>query len=119
MKRGALMTIVGLSALLLLAACMPSPMDDVAFDVRPTILSVRTDQAPSIVIEGRYFGDGTGDSYVLVGANTEASGAVRADVIEWSPRRIVVSAPAEALAGQLYVVAYGRPSNPMFATSVR
>lgn len=118
MKRGALMTILGL-AVVLLAACMPSPLTDVAFDVRPTILSVKADEAPRIVIEGRYFGDGSGDSYVLVGANTDATSAVRADVVEWSARRIVVDAPVEAYAGQLYVVAYGRHSNPMFATSLR
>lgn len=119
MKRGALMTIVGLAALLLAAACMPSPMDDVAFDVRPTILSVRADESPRIVIEGRRFGDGSGDSYVLVGSNTDAFAPVRADVLEWTERRIVIDAPVQALAGQLYVVVYGRPSNPMFVTGMR
>jgi len=114
-NRGALLMIVGLAALLL-AACMPSPLEDVAFDVRPTILSVRTNDAPTIVIEGRYFGNGDGDSYVLVGANTAAFEAVQAEVVEWSARRIVITAPSELSAGQIYVVAYGRHSNPMFAT---
>ena len=110
--RGALKTIVGLSALLLVAACTPSAV--VATQVVPTLISVQTRDAPTIVLQGRQFGSGGGDSYVLVGANVDAEGGVKVEATSWSPSRIVFEAPAEVGDGFLFVFANGRRSNPLF-----
>ena len=109
--RGALMTFVGLSALLLLAACTPSAT--VATQVVPTLISVQTRDAPTIVLQGRYLGSGAGDSYVLVGANVDAEGGVKVEATSWSPSRIVFDAPAEIADGFVFVFADGRRSNPL------
>ncbi len=111
MKRGALMTILGLAAVLLLAACRPSAV--VATQVVPTLISIQTRDAPTIVLQGRYLGGGGGDSYVLVGANVDAEGGVRVEAESWSPSRIVFEAPPEIADGFVFVFADGRRSNPL------
>ncbi len=111
MKRGALMTIVGLAALLLLAACKPSAT--VATEVVPTLISVQARDASAVVLQGRYFGGGGGDSYILISASVDGQGGTMVEAAEWSPTRIVFEAPPQSGGAFVIVVADGRPSNPM------
>ena len=111
MKRGALMMIVGLAALLLLAACRPSAT--VATEVVPTLISVQARDASAVVLQGRYFGGGGGDSYVLISTDVDGSNGVQVEASAWSPTRIVFEAPAQSGGAFVIVVADGRRSNPL------
>lgn len=94
---------------LLLAACAPST-GDFRRNVTPTVVSTTVqDGGDTLVIMGRYFGDGAaGDrSYVLVGADVAGNGGRRADPIVWTPDRIVVTVPDGAGYGFVYVVVDG------------
>lgn len=99
----------------LLAACAPAP--SIATNVPVTLISVSvpTTKGDSVVLQGRYFGDGrTGgatDNYVLVGANAEGKGGKKADVSAWTPTRITFVAPETGGNGWVFVVAGGIRSN--------
>jgi hypothetical protein len=110
-KRGALVLIVGLAAALLLSACRPSAV--VATEVVPTLISVQARDPSAVVLQGRYFGGGGGESYVLVSANVEGEDGTRVEASEWSPTRIVFEAPAQSGGSFVIVVADGRRSNPL------
>lgn len=113
MKRLAWITL-GLAALAL-SACAPTA--SVREDVVPTLISVTVPQnaGGTVVLQGRYFGDGFGgaadDSYVLVGANMNGDNGVQAEVKSWTPTRIEVSAPERAGSGFVFVVVGGQRSN--------
>ncbi|HEX7040868.1 MAG TPA: hypothetical protein VF202_12170 [Trueperaceae bacterium] len=118
MKRLAWLTI-GLVALAV-SAC--APQATVRNDVMPTLISVTVPNEPggTVVLQGRYFGDGFGgeadDSYVLVGANMNGEGGVQAEVTMWSPTRIEFVAPERAGSGFVFVVVGGVRSNGLPAS---
>lgn len=95
-------------AALMLAACAPSAQ--VATNVIPTLISVRSD-AGQVVLQGRYFGGGHDGSRVVVAANADGEGGVDATVRSWSPTRIVFDAPSGLAAGFVFVVVDGVSSN--------
>lgn len=113
MKRLAWITL-GLAALVL-SACAPTA--GVRQDVVPTLISVTVPATAggTVVLQGRYFGDGFGgaadDSYVLVGADMKGEGGVQAAVGSWTPTRIEVTAPERAGSGFVFVVVGGQRSN--------
>src|SRR5690606_24383634 len=88
-KRLAWITL-GLAALAL-SACAPT--STVRNDVVPTLISVTVPQnaGGTVVLQGRYFGDGFGgaadNSYVLVGADMNGDNGVQAQVDSWTPTR--------------------------------
>lgn len=102
----------GLMALLVgmvLTACAPSA-GDVERNVTPTIISAKVqDGGDTLVIQGRYFGDGAGGerSYVLLGANVAGNGGVRGEVVSWTAERVVVRVPDNVGYGFAYVVVAG------------
>ncbi len=106
--------ILGLAALALSACAPPST---VRTDVVPTLISVTVPQAAggSVVLQGRYFGDGFGgaadDSYVLVGADMNGNNGVQAQVDSWSATRIEITVPERAGSGFVFVVVNGQRSN--------
>lgn len=113
MKRLALIAF-GL-VVVLLAACAPQPT--VVTNVPVTLISVTpsTASANTLVLQGRYFGDGrTGGedvNYVLIGANAQGEGGQKAQVLDWTPTRITVSRPQTGGHGWVFVVAGGVTSN--------
>ena len=108
MKRFVLVS-TGLLAILL-AACAPT--SQVALNVVPTLISVRApDASGEVVLQGRYFGGGSGDSYVLAGADVEGQGGTQVATSSWAPTRIVFTAPAGIGPGFVYVVVDGIRSN--------
>ncbi len=111
MKRGALMMIVGMAALLLLASCKPTAI--VATEVVPTLISVQARDASAVVLQGRYFGGGGGDSYILISRAVDGDDATRVEADQWSPTRIVFAAPENSGGAFVIVVADGRHSNPL------
>lgn len=106
--------ILGLAALML-SACAPTAT--VRNDVIPTLISVTVPQTSggSVVLQGRYFGDGFGgaadDSYILVGADMNGDNGVIAEASSWSPTRIEFLAPERAGSGFVFVVVNGNRSN--------
>jgi len=101
---------IGLIAVLL-AACAPAP--SVATNVPVTLISVSVPatKGDTVVLQGRYFGDGrTGGeavNYVIVGANAEGSGGQKAKVLSWTPTRIEFVAPETGGNGWVFVFAGG------------
>lgn len=95
-------------AVLLLAACAPSAQ--VALNVIPTLISVRS-EAGQVVLQGRYFGGGSDESYVLVSANVDGEEGTMVSATSWSPNRIVFQAPDGNGAGFVFVVVDGVSSN--------
>ena len=99
----------------LLGACAPSI--NVQNNVLPTLVSVSVPQGEedSVVLQGRYFGDGfsggAAESYVIVGADINGQGGVVAPASSWSASRIVVPAPEGAGSGYVFVVSRGVMSN--------
>jgi hypothetical protein len=110
-KRGALMMIASLAALLLVAACVPSAT--VATEVVPTLISVQARDASAVVLQGRYFGGGGGDSYVLIATDVSGEEGLRVEASQWTPTRITFAAPADSGGSFVIVVADGRQSNPL------
>jgi hypothetical protein len=101
--------------ILILAACAPSV--NVQDNVLPTLISVtvRPDASGDILLQGRYFGDGqagkAAGSYVIVGADMNGHGGVRAKVKTWSSSRIAASIPKGAGSGYVFVSVRGVLSN--------
>lgn len=91
----------------LVGAC--APQSQVEQNVIPWLVSAsRTDS--SVVLQGHYFSfprAAAEESYVLLGADANGNGGVRADVLSWSANRIEVAIPAEAGYGYAYVVVAG------------
>lgn len=113
MKRLAWITL-GLAALVL-SACAPTSA--VRQDVVPTLVSVTVPQTAggTVVLQGRYFGDGFGgeaeNSYVIVGADMNGDNGVQAQASSWTPNRIELTAPERAGSGFVFVVVAGQRSN--------
>ncbi len=113
MKRLALIALGLIGAVL--SSCAPAP--SVVTNVPVTLISVSAPAAKgdNVVLQGRYFGDGRtgGDSvnYVVIGANAEGNGGQHAQVVEWTPTRIVFVAPETGGSGWVFVVAGGVRSN--------
>ncbi len=105
---------LGLLAVVL-AACAPTP--SVETNVVPTLVSVTVPQAGngSVVLQGRYFGDGqngnASDSYVIAGANMNGDGGMKITPNAWTPTRIEFSVPEGAGSGFIFVVVAGIKSN--------
>jgi hypothetical protein len=110
-KRGALMMIVGMATLLLLTSCKPTAI--VATEVVPTLISVQARDPSAVVLQGRYFGGGGGDSYVLISTAVDGEGGMMVEASQWSPTRIVFAAPEGSGGAFVIVVADGRRSNPL------
>jgi len=97
-----------------LAACAPTSI--VSNNVVPTLVSATVPaQGGTVVLQGRYFGDGQGgaaeDSYVLVGANMSGDGGIQAATSVWTPTRIEFSPPQGAGSGFVFVIVAGVRSN--------
>ena len=90
--------------LLALTAC--APQAQVEDNVVPTLVSA-TVNGDSVLLQGRYFGDGqngqANGSYVVLGANYNGGGGVRAPVVSWGPSRIEVSVPEGTGYGYAFV----------------
>ncbi|MEX2535896.1 MAG: hypothetical protein WD273_09910 [Trueperaceae bacterium] len=89
---------------LVLSACAPQPQ--VENNVIPTLVSATVNN-DVVVLQGRYFGDGQGGdaegSYIILGANYNGAGGVRAPVTSWGPNRIEVTVPAGTGYGYAFV----------------
>ncbi len=108
MKRTVLV-LTGLLAILL-AACAPTLQ--FATNVVPRLISASPPNAEGVVLlQGRYFGGGGDDSYVLVGANVNAEGGVQVPVSSWGTTRVTFVPPARVGPGYVFVVVGGTPSN--------
>ena len=100
---------------LLLAACTPSIT--VENQVLPSLYSVTVPETgeETLVLQGRYFGDGFGGasegSYVIVGADVQGDGGLRLNAESWTPSRIALSVPEGAGSGFVFVVVDGVRSN--------
>jgi len=93
-----------------LAACAPTSV--VANNVVPTLISATPPTAAGeVVLQGRYFGGGGENSYVLVGADVLGDGGTSVAAASWSPNRIVFVAPAGTGPGFVYVVVNDVKSN--------
>ena len=90
--------------LLALTACAPQAR--VEDNVVPTLFSASVN-GDTLVLQGRYFGDGQGGqadgSYVLLGANYNGGSGVRAPVVSWAPSRIEVTVPEGTGYGYAFV----------------
>ena len=86
--------------MLVLVAC--APQAEVQNNVGPWLISA-TPLEESVVLQGRYFGDGQAgeaqNSYVVMGANANGRGGFRAPVVSWTDSRIEVARPQS---GQRY-----------------
>lgn len=96
---------------LALSACQP-PATSVENNVFPMIISTTVqDEGETLLIQGRYFGNGVSgsddDSYVILGADVTGEGGVLVRPSEWSPTRIVVQVPEGVGSGFVYVVVNG------------
>lgn len=106
--------ILGLVAIAV-SACAPATT--VKNDVIPTLFSVTVPDSPggTVVLQGRYFGDGFGgeadNSFILVGADVNGDGGIMAEATSWSPNRIEFVAPERAGSGFVFVVVDGVRSN--------
>lgn len=115
MKRLAWSATIAATLLILLAACQPAVT--VETNVLPTLISVAvpTNNDGTIVLQGRYFGDGQGgnaeNSYVILGADVSGNGGVRATAAMWSSSRIELGVPGGVGAGFIFVVVNGVRSN--------
>ena len=100
---------------LLLVSCAPKART-VATSVLPSIFSVRLVDG-ELHIQGRYLGSGIGGieagNYVLLGADSGGDGGLAYRADSWSDRRIVLTPPADAPTGILFVVADGQRSNQL------
>ena len=100
---------------LLLAACTPSIT--VENQVLPSLYSVTVPETgeETLVLQGRYFGDGFGgasaESYVIVGADVQGDGGLRLKAESWTPSRITLDIPEGAGSGFVFVVVDGVRSN--------
>lgn len=98
--------------ILLLSACAPTPQ--VENNVVPTLVSSSV-KGDTVVLQGRYFGDGqsgeAAGSYVVLGADYNGRGGVRAPVRSWSGNRIEVAIPEGAGYGYAFVYVDRMPSN--------
>ena len=109
------LTLTALLLLGLLGACAPSI--NVQNNVLPTLVSVSVPQGEedSVVLQGRYFGDGfsggAAESYVIMGADINGQGGVVAPANSWSASRIVAPVPEGAGSGYVFVVSRGVVSN--------
>ena len=99
----------------LLGAC--SPAINVQNNVLPTLVSASVPQGEedSVVLQGRYFGDGfsggAAESYVILGADINGRDGVVAPASSWSATRIVVPVPEGVGSGYVFVVSRGIMSN--------
>lgn len=97
---------------LLLTAC--APQLSIETNVQPTLFSA-TVREGSILLQGRYFGDGQDgraeNSFVLLGADATGRGGVRVRPSRWSPSRIELNIPEGVGYGYVYVVVNGVRSN--------
>jgi len=105
---------IPLLALLALTACAPSAA--VVTNVVPTLISVQLPQdGATVVLQGRYFGDGRGgaaeDSYLIVGAASDCTGGVEIEAADWSNSRITFEDPGGIGYGFVCVVVRGTLSN--------
>ena len=102
---------------LLIASC--APKITVENNVIPTIYSITPRDNGTILIQGRYLGDGAGgqaeDSYVKLGTDVNCSEgqAVRAN--SWTPSRIEATVPAGTGFGFVCVIVHGVQSNALSA----
>jgi hypothetical protein len=101
---------------LVLSACQPPAV--VQQQVVPTLVSVTVaqDGSRTLLLQGRYFGDGLGGqaagSYVLVGANLNGEGGLTVrNIAEWSDSRIRFQAPEGIGHGYVFVFVAGMRSN--------
>jgi len=94
---------------ILFAACAPT--SQVAFNVVPQLISASPPNGQGeVLLQGRYFGGGGEDSYVIVGANQDGKGGVQVEASSWSPTRVVFVAPPRVGPGFVFVVVEGRMS---------
>ena len=114
MKR--LISFFALASISILSACDPAVR--VENNVLPTLYSTSVPQAEgdSLVLQGRYFGDGSqggegAESYVLLGADISGQGGVRVTPEDWGPKRIRVDVPVGAGPGYVFVITQGMRSN--------
>ncbi len=114
MKRPAFLASLTL-ALLFLAAC--TPQASVETNVQPTLFSVTApgEVGGQLVLQGRYFGDGTGGnvkgSYVVLGADISGDGGGKISPASWTPSKITLTVPEGAGYGFIFVVVDGVRSN--------
>ena len=107
------MTAIGL--MIGLMSCAPKV--EIQRNVIPSLLSVTVPQqrGGQVVLQGRYFGDGQGglaeNSYVVLGADSNAQGGVRISPNSWSPSKILLDVPTGAGHGFVFVVVDGVISN--------
>ena len=109
MKR--LISLLALTSTLILSACDPAVR--VENNVLPTLYSTSVPQTEGepLVLQGRYFGGNSADSYVILGADISGQGGVRVSPEDWSAKRIRVDVPEGAGPGYVFVVANGARSN--------
>ena len=102
---------------LFLTACAPST--ELSTEIKPTLLSVTVPQTTegSLVLQGRYFGDGqkggSSDSYVVLGADINGKGGERVVPDVWSPSKVVINNIPDAGYGYIFVVVNGTASNSL------
>jgi hypothetical protein len=103
--------------LILIAAC--TPKITIENNVIPTIFSVSPRADNTVLIQGRYLGDGTDgqaeNSYVKVGADVNCSGGIAIRANRWTPSRIEITVPEGAGFGFVCVVVRGNQSNALSA----
>lgn len=102
---------------LIFTACAPSLT--VETNVQPTLFSA-TVREDSVLLQGRYFGDGRSgqseNSYVILGADVNGTGGVLVRPSVWTPNRIEVGIPSGAGYGYIFVVVNGVRSNGLPAS---
>ena len=98
----------------LLAAC--TPQTSIENNVIPQLISAKSDET-SIVLQGRYFGDGQAGtseaSYVILGGDVNCENGIAVRASNWSPSRVEVGIPDGAGYGFGCVVVDGVKSNAL------
>ena len=109
MKR--LISLLALTSTLMLSACDPAVR--VENNVLPTLYSttVPQSQGEPLVLQGRYFGGQSAESYVILGADISGQGGVVVRPEDWNAKRIRVDVPENAGPGYVFVVVNGTRSN--------
>jgi hypothetical protein len=98
-------------ALILMSACAPTAA--VQSGVVPMVISTSA-KDNQLVIQGRYFGSGTGGAeagnYVLAGADAQGQGGFMLEADTWTPTRITAAIPQGTDLRFVFVVVDGQRS---------
>jgi hypothetical protein len=106
---------IWLSVMVVLALTACTPQVSIENNVIPQLISAKINDDGTILLQGRYFGDGqagaSAASYVILGGDVNCENGVTVRAASWSPSRVEVGIPDGAGYGFTCVVVDGVKSN--------